>query len=301
MAREFFYVDRPRDNSPTEIQRAWDDLNQILLVLARNVPTGGTTAEIIASELVTAVTQATRGGFQRSRFKYKDTDEIYLGPGTYLHKGTTDQTVYWDSELTFKFGSGGTNGNSHDLAASDWFYLCIDNEAVVAADTNVLTAREFVAVVTEPTWDDNKYGWYIGNDVCIVGIRTTGGSAVQHFTHDGSRLIIYGTGLAENEADTALGSAGWVTFSYTAPSFCKRVLMRIRYNYIDASGVLAARTGGSPDPGDGRYVGRVGTGVTASLVLTPFDLNSSHEMQLKGAANNKVATATQGYYLPRGM
>lgn len=58
MPREYFAVERPQDNSPAEIQRAFDELNQILLVMARNMPTGGTADEITATSIETSITQA---------------------------------------------------------------------------------------------------------------------------------------------------------------------------------------------------------------------------------------------------
>ncbi|MFV1975491.1 MAG: hypothetical protein ACC651_07055, partial [Candidatus Scalindua sp.] len=98
-----------------------------------------------AIELLSSISSLT----QRAKFIYKDSDEIYINGGTYLHKGTTDQIVYWNSQLTFQFGSGGSNSDSVDLAVNDWFYVYLDDTAIVAANTSILTASELVANITE--------------------------------------------------------------------------------------------------------------------------------------------------------
>jgi len=72
-----------------------------------------------------------KGYVQRPKFEWKDADEIYINPGVYHHKGTTEQFVYWNSKLTFQFGSGGSNGSSDDLEASKRFYLFLDDSAIV--------------------------------------------------------------------------------------------------------------------------------------------------------------------------
>lgn len=91
---------------------------------------------------------------RRSRFLWKDVNEIYIDSGCYFHKGTTNQNVYWDSQLTYQFSS---------LTVSDWSYLYIDDSSVVSAGTNLLTASEFIDSTTEPSWSDTKQGWYFPN------------------------------------------------------------------------------------------------------------------------------------------
>jgi len=125
----------------------------------------------------------------RSKFRWKDADEIYIGAGEYHHEGTVEQTVYWDSELTFAAGSGGSNAASVDLAASDWYYLYIDDSAVVTLGTNLLTAAQFVMNITAPTYSAAKHGWYNGLDRCIFADLTTGANALIEFFNDGDTVL----------------------------------------------------------------------------------------------------------------
>jgi len=134
----------------------------------------------------------------RPKFRWKDADEIYIGAGVYDHRGVQNQAVYWDSELTFVAGSGGSNAASVDLDASNWFYLYIDDSAVVTAGTNLLTAAQLVMNKTAPTWNAAKHGLYNGLDRCIFADLTTGANALIEFLHDGD--TVWWADRIENQA-----------------------------------------------------------------------------------------------------
>lgn len=116
----------------------------------------------------------------RSKFRWKDANEIYIGAGLYHHNGTVEQNVYWNSELFRTFTS---------LGASDWSYLYIDDSAVVTLGSTLLTATEFIDSITEPTYNPTKKGWYNGLDRAIMAVYTSGASAILEFFHDGNMVI----------------------------------------------------------------------------------------------------------------
>jgi len=137
------------------------------------------------------------GHFMRPQFKYKDADEIYIEPAVYDHRGTSDQALYWDTQLTFQFGSAGSNAASSDLTASAWHYLYIDDSAVVTLGARLLTVAELLNSTTAPTWTVAKHGWYNGSDRCIGAFLTDGSSNLLAFYHDGGRMVMYDTEIAD--------------------------------------------------------------------------------------------------------
>ena len=116
-------------------------------------------------------------------------DSIVLYPGSYHHAGTSTQIARWVSKIGFIFGSGGSNAASVDLDASNFFYLYIDDSAVVAAGTNILTASEFVANKVCADFVDAKMGKYTGNDRMIFGVYSDSGSEIAEFFHDADTVM----------------------------------------------------------------------------------------------------------------
>lgn len=240
------------------------------------------------------------GGYvSRPKFEYKDTDEIYINPGRYEHNGTSQQIVYWNSQLTFQFGAGGSNGDSSALAASDWFYLYVDDSAVVTLGAALLTASEFVAVTTAPTWSNTKHGWYNGNDRCIAAFRTNSSSQVLSFWHDGGEYFDYDVSMADR-AYAAVGTANWENVTATVPSFCSLAEVTIGVISSAASGYsVSTRVDGSSGAGRARSysVGAQGGRNTFKQMLS-----SSQVYEIKADASGlNAAMATDGYYFPRGM
>ena len=140
---------------------------------------GTAVSDITALETTMGVvTTATVGYVQRSKFSYSDADTIIIGPGVYHHAGTVDQLVYWDSTLSFDSTDADTN----------WYYLYIDDSAIVISGTNVLTASELTSNTTAPSWSNAKHGWYNGNDRCIFAYYVVSGS-INSFLHDGGDYI----------------------------------------------------------------------------------------------------------------
>jgi len=242
-------------------------------------------------------------GFKnRARFAYKDADEICIYPASYDHRGTTNQILYWDSTLTFKFGSGGSNEGSTNLAASDWFYVYLDDSAIVTAATNVITNSEIVAVTTEPAWSASKHGWYNGSDRCIFAVLTDSDSHVLDFQQDGD-FVQYDVQVTDLDAididDT------WTDETLTLPKFASEALC----TFIGTTTIPAVT-------GYWRKNGSSGTGHDVYHLPILFDLNlvsytgqfrvscdSSQKIEVKHSSSNSCVMTihTDGYFLPTGI
>jgi hypothetical protein len=239
------------------------------------------------------------GDLERPQFKYKDTDEIYIGPGRYHHNGTSEQFVYWDSTLTFQFGPGGSNAGSSALAANDFLYLYIDDSAVVAAGTNLITASELVAVTTAPTYSVAKHGWYNGNDRCIGVFLTNDSSQLVEFWHDGGRKFEYANEIEDKTLDTITTSWGGADVTLTAPDFGEdsQALVTIICSTGSSSYIMYRKNGSSSS---GHRVGYAIAGVV-TFIQKAVSVGSSQAIQFKGdTATGKVGVYTNGYFLPRG-
>jgi len=237
----------------------------------------------------------------RSKFEYKDTDEIYLNPGRYEHNGTSQQMVSWNSQLTFQFGAGGSNADSSALAASDWFYLYVDDSAVVTLGAALLTASEFVAVTTEPTYSVTKHGWYNGSDRCIAAFRTNASSQIAEFWHDGGGVLHYAADI-EDRADSDLDSS-WEDVTLTIPDFgaYAAALVTIHASQDNDATWLSWRTNGSAADGH-EVLYAAGSNNHPVQTLKVF-VDSSQKIEIKYSTNNANTAQvwTNGYYFPRGM
>jgi hypothetical protein len=243
------------------------------------------------------------GYCRRSKLRWKDADEIYIGSGVYFHEGTTDQMLYWSSELTFQVGSGGTNALSEDLGASEWHYVYIDDSAVVTAGTNLLTATEFVNNTTAPTWSASKQAWYNGSDRCISAFYSSTGSEVTEFyQHEkyvsfaGSVTLQAGTNLAAASSFTDISTA------VRAPAFASLASIGFLLFYVDGTGTLLWRPNGSSTT-TGHYGGRVTAGGTDSYFITDVIIDSSGIFEwCEGTTTaNTASLFAHGWYLPEGM
>lgn len=238
------------------------------------------------------------GFIQRSQFIYKDGDEIYINPGIYHHDGTTEQLLYIDSQLTFQFGSGGSNAASDDLANNDWFYLYLDDSAIVTAGTNVLTASEILDDTTEPTRSDSKHGWYNGSDRCIAAFRTDGAASVLSFGHDGGRLFMYISEIVDRAVADLDSTPTDVTL--TIPAFATTAPVRFRAGRVDAAPCGYWRTNGTSGS---HFV----TAVTADSTLATnsgivvTDTSQIIEVWHSVDGGDTFGMATSGYYFPAGM
>ena len=167
---------------------------------------------------------AIRGGFS-----WKDGDEIYIDPSVYDHQGTTTQRIKWDSQLSYVFGSAGSNSASTDLASSGaWVYMYLDDSAIVTLGGNTITVAEILAVTEAPVWSAAKHGWYgsaaAGNatatDRCIFAVLLdAAGTAICEFYCEGDEFLL--ADYTESRGWTDLDDT-WLDVTLAIPSFCTR-------------------------------------------------------------------------------
>lgn len=229
----------------------------------------------------------------RSRFRWKDADEIYIGPGVYFHSGTTDQKVYWNSELTKAISSP---------AGPDIYYLYLDDSAIVSAGTNLLTATEFIFSTTEPTEDLTKKGWYNGNDRCIFAVYVNASNAISEFHHEGNLFYLNASYSVYNAADvdTTYVNVDCTTYQ---PVFSSTAMVSFILDALTTDGevYVMARADGSGFTNGIRCVGieRIGTDQTIHSGVLPIPtLSGVLEMRCSRSDADKIECLWQGYQLP---
>jgi len=223
------------------------------------------------------------GYLQRARFTWGDADTITIGPGVYDHRGTTNQIVYWNSTLTF---------DSTDTG-SQWYYLYLDDSAIVTHGSPLLTASEFINSTTAPTWSDEKHGWYNGNDRCIFAYFVSVGSIVS-FTHDGSdyfmfRVIFDGVDIS----DISTTTAATIAVPDIAPD--AQVLILVDADGSVPSGTRVTASG---------HVAVVAVASTTTMASTRVSTDSSQQTSINATSytgKTDIAIYMQGWYFPRGM
>ena len=229
------------------------------------------------------VIYTTCGLFQRAKFTYVDADTITIGPGVYQHAGTTGQIVYWKSALTFDSTDSG----------SAWYYLYIDDSAIVSAGTNLLTAAEFTNSTTAPTWSDAKHGWYNGSDRCIFAYYVSSGSIVS-FTHDGSDYFMFRVVFGGvNISDISTTTAATIAVPDIAPD--AQVLILVSADGSVPSGTRVTASG---------HIAVVAVPSVTTMASTRASTDSSQQVSIDATSYNgktDIAVYMQGWYFPRGM
>ncbi len=236
----------------------------------------------------------------RAQFDYSSTSAVLIGAAKYHHVGTTDQLVYWNSQLTYTFSN---------LAASDWSYLYIDDSAVVSAGTNLLTASEFIDSTTPPTWNGSNHGWYNGDDLCIFAVATNSSSEILEFFH-ASDFVCFADRL-QSRTIADLDST-WTDVSLNVPDFGIDVMAQCTF-YVHASGdadtvVLFWRTDGQTGTTGHRVAlcddDRTRFQMNTANVISAYDSGSGYqriEIKFDTGGAHKAAVYTDGWYLPVGM
>jgi hypothetical protein len=247
------------------------------------------------------------GFVNRPRFSRISSQNIGIDPGVYHHDGTTEQILYWDTQLT-KTGSGTGSANFN--------YLYLDDSAIVSHGSPLLTEDEFIWNTTAPTWSDAKHGWYHPtniNDRCIFVIKGGGGwgGSVVKFYHDGGRYVEYDTYVTDlNYADI---DTSWTNVTITMPDFGDdaqaQLVFRGEEISDDTGGAMYYRKDGSSGSGNmvtyqADWTGSGGNPSqnrpSNSRIVT---VNSSQRIEVKYTYANKtqIAIFTDGWYLPRGI
>ena len=240
-----------------------------------------------------------QGCLQRPKFEYNDTTSILISSAWYEHNGTAQQILYWNAQLTYTFGSGGSNANSDDLGASEWHYLYIDDSELSGAE---MVAGEFINTTTAPSWSEAKHGWYNGNDKCIGAFLTNASSQIIEFWHDGGEYFSYANSIEDRAY--AVVASGFNAYTLTLPDFGEDTPGEVVFVIADASGNSTAywrKTGSSATTG-------INVGVSASTYYGSYNGNSvkiftdsSQQIDVNITPSGAFAMHTSGYYFPRGM
>ena len=259
---------------------------------ATNAQKGLATAAQITALEAAAAFASFPGFLIRPRFIHKDADEIYIDPGVYHHQGTAEQFVYWDSQLTVQLSGAG---------ADTWYYLYLDDSAIVTLGLNLLTASEFIFSDTAPTYDVAKHGFYNGLDRCIFANLTDGSNNILPHYHDGGDLAMFAdylTSLALTDIDAA-----WVDVTHDAPSFATKILVSFEHDYNAGSGVSGYwRTNGQSGTLGHKILRSAGSStrqVNTSTVIS--DSGQIIEVKYSAADSNHMGVYTDGFFLPGGM
>ena len=243
-----------------------------------------------------------KGDVRRPDFSWKDADEIYIGAGgAYHHSGTSDQFVTWTTQITFQAGSGGSNSDSTDLAASDWYYLYLDDSAIVTQGSNILDADCFLLSTTEPSWSGTKYGYYNSDDRAIFAVYADVSGNIDEFHHYGD-LVLWADSIGV-DSNTVVGSTPVDTSAFIIPSFAVKVHATFSQKYVDGTYAnLSWRTNGQTSS-NGHYV--LFTNADGENNNNSMDIitDSSGIIEWWDSGNTNATSSVRegGWYLPNGM
>jgi hypothetical protein len=247
-----------------------------------------------------------RGSLNRSQFDHSSDTVLLIGAGQYDHDGTTVQDVYWNSQISFTIGSGGSNSGSSAAGTSQWQYLYLDDSAIVTQGAALLDADCFLNSTTAPTYDQSKHGWYnasVTNDRCIFAFYIDGSGNITEFFNDGGDMVLYADGVTES---SLTASTTWADVTLRMPSFSTKGTVLF---WGDAGGIA-----GTPTKFWWRTNGQSGsTGHLAAKIEdddaewntmeTVVMTDSTQKIEIKANNTNSLVMRpyTQGYYFPGGM
>lgn len=251
------------------------------------------------------------GRVERPKFRWKDADEIYIGAGAYHHSGTTEQLVYWNSELTFHLESAGSNSDSDDYGADGWHYIYLDDSAIVTQASALLDADCFVNDTTAPSYSATKHGWYgpgtggtSTSDRCIFAIFETG-DAVVEFHHDGG--VYVQRAAYDNVRGVADLDTTWtaVDASDVLPGFATKGEMTFfAEGKADATVTMSHRPTDQTDTTGTRvlWFERIATDQYFGASCTVFtNTSQSFDVKLSVSDTDTAGVDGLGWYFPNGM
>jgi len=273
-----------------DIEENLQELHDVITAI-----TNGTLGTTTATDFQVDAVSTPAIWLDRARFEWKDADEIYIHAGAYHHVGTVSQVVYWNTKLTSDIGSPD---------ASDWYYLYLDDSAIVTADTNLLTTTELLWSNTEPAWSDAKHGWYNGEDKCIFAVYSDASNNISEFWHDGGdQVLFFNTNDPFSEAPTDT----YADVTLLVPKFSTKA--SISCTIIVSTGASDGSTYVYLRP-KGSTVDILPYGVTTyhdphrHVFMTPMFTDTSQRIQIKQAITNvyvEVNISVRGWYYPTGM
>ena len=255
----------------------------------------GATVEAALQEYGSAITvlegsthnKGMKNGF---RLGYSTTTAITIGGGLWAHTGTANQHVYTNAQVTFTCGSAGSNSGSTDLGANQVHYLYIDDSAVVASGSTLLTASEFINSTTAPAYSHSKVGWYNGNDRCIGAILTNASNQIRSFSLYGGFYYQYAAPIDEYGSAAAGTTYTALDLSSSVPRFCTRARLRLTCAtadtvfYFDTSSTAVTPNAFTSSAANGG-------------IMVDVPTNSSQNTYWYASAGNVTDLECAGYYI----
>ena len=228
------------------------------------------------------------GYVSRPKFIYVNIFDIKVDAGAYHHAGTIEQFVYWNSQLILEGGPFLINPYS-------WKYLYIDNSAIVASGSNLLTSSEFLFTSTPPAWVDSKHGWYNGLDRCIFAVYLNAMSRVTEFFHEGD-FVRFADQITEYNSTI---STVWVDIVLTKPSFTRMVETTFA-TFSGNNRTVYWRTN-DQSGFTGHWVFGTSTSGRRGSIALPTYCDSNARIEIKANNSIGVQVYNNGWYFPTGM
>ncbi len=225
---------------------------------------------------------------QRMEMEWADSDTIKIHPGAYLlysSDGKINRMMYNDTELTFNFGSGGSNSASTDLNADDIHYLSLDESVCKAQRSRKLTAGCFINHTAEPSKNNAKMQWLNGNDRNIWAINTNDSSQVREFVQSGRKVTYLDRvmGMGYWDAQGMNMGTTWTTVAFDFPVFVREIYSTL-FAYVSGAS-CSYNTRPKTSNGLGTILGYQVSGDTANAIaLISIDSNQEAEFKSDNAA-----------------
>lgn len=253
------------------------------------------------------------GYLERAIIQYDTASQIKIGSGSYqLDDGVDPKTYYWNSELTFVLGSGGSNSSSSALGTDQWQYVYMDESAISASP---LVASSFINSTTAPTYSQPKHGWYNGNDRCIFAVYINGNGDIMKFYANGTDHVSWDNDLSIFTAYPVTNNT-FINFPvYYVPAFSSEAEMTFQMQSDPGSNLACSwfwRTGGSTS--DGHKLGitehgnsaydesHISKSVRGYVAQNITDTTKSAEYKAVSAIQlQDLDVFVVGWYLPKGI
>ena len=238
-------------------------------------------------------------GYSRAKFTWVDTNTITIGPGAYYLYGKG--WCHWTSNITFDFGSAGSNAGSSDLTTWEWHIIAIDYSSVSTA--GVLIAANFInraASVVTPAYNGAKGGVYQDTDDRVIfAVKTNGSSQVMESWQIGDLVLNSAVTIDMNNLDIDTTYTD-VTLA-SLPPFCTKGFEVIQLSYVDGAANTYWRVNGST--AGGLWVAGVSSSATIQSTLIPVRTDANHIIEVKNdtANGDTITMYGVGWYLEEGM
>lgn len=241
----------------------------------------------------------------RMEMEYNSTASIKIKPGAYMlysSDGSIDRVMYNNAELTFTFGSGGSNAGSDALPTSGMIYLFLDESVCKAQASRALVAGCFIGLTTAPTFSNTKKQWLNSNDRCVWGIPTDSSANIRLFYQDKTKIDYRNVDNAYDVANGVDIDTAWVPLTVDIPAFSvDAIISLLVYNSGSAVTFDNAlyRVTGSSDTGNRILHGHD----LSEFVITNVKTSIGQQIDIKfGASDTDVLySQTYGFSLPSGM